>query len=149
MNKLWLLALFILSGCSAGFRDQQIETNCFTPFETESWQFFSTDKGDAYIWLIDIEGRGADDPFLLKNGIKGYVLPDMATSPMEQLESRTKFQFTGRVFRNWPSWAEYYIGGGRKNINLEVTINNQNYLIFEMYIPSRLSSQLQKRCTFE
>ena len=103
----------------------------------------------AYIWPIGgANDDGVDTPFLVKNGINGFLLPINSSMLKESISSRTKLIFTGRVYKKRPNWGEYYIGGSRKNIQLEVTINGKSYLIFEMYIPNYLKGKLSKSCTF-
>jgi hypothetical protein len=95
-----------------------------------------------------VNDDGADTPFLVKNGIKGHLLANKITSPMKEINSKAKLTFTGRVFKKWPNWAEYYIGGSRKNIAIEVTVEGNNYLVFGSDIPWYLSQKLSKRCKF-
>lgn len=133
------------------FSDQEIQADCFPAFTQETWQVFDlleTDK--AYIWSVGgINDNGTDTPFLVKNGISGFLLPDKITMPMESISSKAKLTFTGRVYKKWPSWGEYYIGGSRKNIQLEVTVEGNNYLVFDPYIPRHLKEKLSKKCTFD
>ncbi len=146
-----ILVIFFVTGCSAIFSDQQIENNCFPSFEQDAGQFFTSVKNDtAYIWSIGgIHDDGADTPFLVKNGINGFLMPENITMSMKPVNSSAKLHFTGRVFKKWPNWGGYYIGGSRKNIKLEVTVEGKNYLVFEMYIPGYLKSKLPSQCSFE
>lgn len=142
--------MVFLSGCSAIFSDQKVEENCFPEFTVKAGEFFEVLQNNrAYIWPIGGEGDdSAGTPFLVKNGINGFLLPD-ETMSSSSISSSEKLRFTGRVFKKWPNWGEYYIGSGRKNIKLEVVAKGKKYLVFNMYIPNSLKSKLQQRCTFK
>lgn len=133
------------------FSDQEIEANCFPDYSQKVKYFFKESHNDrAYIWSIGgASDDGADTPFLVENGINGFLLPEKITSPMEIIGEEEKLYFTGRVFKKWPSWGEYYIGDGRKKIKIEVFVRENGYLVFESDIPSSIKNELPNRCTFK
>ena len=146
-----VIFLLFLSGCSPKFNGQEIEEDCFPAFTQEVSQFFDVLQNDqAYIWAVGgVNDDGADTPFLVKNNISGFLLPDEITRPMETISPSAKLNVTGRIFKKWPNWGESIIGGGEKNIKLEVVVEGKTYLVFDFYIPKNLKSKLQGRCTFE
>ena len=145
--------MLFLSGCSAMFKDNQIEENCFYSFSQNVGQFFDVSQGEqAYIWTIGGVGDdGSDTPFLVNNGINGYILTKQVylSTDTNIISSKVKLNFTGRVFKKWPSWFSYYVGGTRKSISLEVVVEDKAYLIFEYYMSKELKDKLEPRCTFE
>lgn len=140
--------LITLSGCATSIK-QEIETHCLSPFTQETQEFFEIlDKDKAYIWAIHKE-RGESAPFLVKNGIKGYLLPNNSSNSDQSIKATSMLTVTGRVYKYTPSWAGANIGGSRKNIQLEVVVEGNNYLVFDLYIPSYLQKKLAKKCTFK
>ena len=133
------------------FSDQEIEADCFpTSNQTVKSFFKELNENRAYIWSIGgVNDDAADTPFLVENGINGFLLPKKITSPMEVVVGEEKLYFTGRVFKKWPSWGEYYIGGGRKNIKIEVFTKGNGYLVFQNDIPNSIKNELPNRCTFK
>jgi hypothetical protein len=137
------------------FKDKQIEENCFYSFSQDVGQFFDVSQSEqAYIWPIGGVGDdGSDTPFLVNNGINGYILTKQVFLSTDtniiSSKSKSKLNFTGRVFKKWPSWFEYYVGGDRKRINFEVVYEDKAYLIFEYYMSKELKDTLEPRCTFE
>ncbi|WP_156836620.1 hypothetical protein [Marinobacter daepoensis] len=146
-----VLPLLFLAGCSAMLSDQEIEADCFPAFNQEVKNFFKElHNSRAYVWSIGgVNDDSADTPFLVENGINGFLLSEKITSPMEILGEEEKLYFTGRVFKKWPSWGEYYIGGGRKNIKIEVFSKGNGYLVFDSDIPGSIKNELPNRCTFK
>ncbi|MCJ8294651.1 MAG: hypothetical protein MJK15_09615 [Colwellia sp.] len=127
-----------------------MKTNCYTSFTQEAWNFFDIpENSNIYIWPIGGENDdGADTPFLVEHEIKGYVLPDNISMFKKFINSKVKLNFTGRVYKKKPDWAEKNLGGSKESIHIEVTIEGNNYLIFDMYIPKHIKEKLSKKCTF-
>ena len=147
MKKLCVIILLSLSGCSAYFRDIEIEKDCYEPFDQKVSEFFhQSQNGDVFVWEVP-EGY-VDAEFFKKNYIQGNLIPDNYTSSNVIISAQSNIKLTGRIFKFWPSWAEYHIGGGRKNIQLEASINGKNYLIFDSYIPKTLKESIINRCKF-
>lgn len=133
------------------FSNQEIEAECFPAFNQNVKGFFKgLHENRAYIWTIGgINDDSADTPFLIENGINGFLLPTKITSPMKVVEEEEHLYITGRVYKKWPNWGEYYIGGGRKHINIEVAAKGNSYLVFQSDIPKSIKNKLPNRCTFK
>ncbi|WP_339374282.1 hypothetical protein [Vibrio metschnikovii] len=101
---------------------------------------------EPQIWKII--GKNAGDDFLKENEILGFVVDSDFSSFMEPLVDREVLKFTGRVYKFWPSWPEKYLGGGRKNIQYEVLIGYDKYLIFDERPRNKRIPSVEKRCDF-
>jgi len=133
------------------FSKQEVEADCFPASNQTVNSFFKElHENRAYIWSIGgVNDDAADTPFLVANGINVFLLPEKINSPMEIIVGEEKLYFTGRVFKKWPSWGEYYIGGGRINIKVEVLAKGNSYLVFQSDIPNSIKNELQNRCTLK
>ena len=149
MSKLLLLFPLLLCSCTPFFSNQEIESACFVQYDsTPLGVFYSRSRDNqAFLWLLN---HGGDDNnnFLKENKIKGYLMPQNITGGMKGLDYSTAITFTGRIFKLWPNWGAYNIGGVRKNLHLEVSINGEQYLLMENYINIDLKINLPKRCQF-
>ncbi|WP_144820864.1 hypothetical protein [Marinobacter piscensis] len=146
-----VLPIIFFAGCSATFSNQEIEAECFPAFNQNVKGFFKElHENRAYIWSIGgANDDSADTPFLVENGINGFLLPEKITSPMKIVEEEEKLYITGRVYKKRPSWGEYYLGGGRKHIKIEVSAKGSSYLVFQSDIPEYIKNELPNRCTFK
>jgi hypothetical protein len=149
MNKVFLLCLLLLSSCTPLFSEQEIESNCFNKYDTTPLDIFSSlpSDSDAFLWLLK-HGGSENNSFLINSQINGYLMPENITMDMEHVINQTVVTITGRVFKLWPSWGEFNIGGGRKSLNIEVLIKGKKYLLMEQFINIDLKLNLPKRCQF-
>jgi hypothetical protein len=149
MKKTFILILLLLTACSPLFSNQEIESDCFLKFNSTPLEIFSSlsTDSDAFLWLA-IHGGNTEHIFLKKNNIQGYLMPENITLDMAHVDNTIDLAFTGRVFKLSPDWSHHHIGGGRKNINLEVEILGKQYLLMEQFINIDLKLNLPKRCQF-
>ncbi|MFT5452941.1 MAG: hypothetical protein ACI9N9_002439 [Enterobacterales bacterium] len=149
LKKVFILFFLSLTACTPFFSNQEIESDCFPKYISNPLDIFSSlsSDSDAFLWLLT---HGGDDnnTFLTKNDIKGFLMPENITRSMDHIDNTVEVSFTGRVFKLWPNWADYNIGGGRKNLNLEVSIKGKQYLLMEQFINIDLKLNLSKRCLF-
>lgn len=134
------IALLVYS-CS---RKQDIQNGCFPSFSMLATDYFGTNE--PHIWRI--LGNSAGDDFLQENEILGYVVERDFSSDMEPLAKKEILKFTGRVYKFWPSWPEKYLGGGDKNIQYEVLVGSDKYLIFDDSPRNKHIPSFEKRCDF-
>ncbi|WP_217557902.1 hypothetical protein [Vibrio metschnikovii] len=131
----------LMYSCS---RKQDIQDDCFQPFSILATDYFGTKEPQRW----KIIGKNAGDDFLKENEILGFVVDSDFSSFMEPLVDREVLKFTGRVYKFWPSWPEKYLGGGRKNIQYEVLIGYDKYLIFDERPRNKRIPSVEKRCDF-
>ena len=149
LKKVFVLFFLLLTACTPFFSNQEIGSDCFPKYNSTPLEIFSSLSSDneAFIWLLT-HGGSDNNTFLTKNDIKGFLMPENITSSMEHIDNTVEVIFTGRIFKLSPNWAEYNIGGGRKNLNLEVLIQGEQYLLMEQFFDIDLKLNLPKRCQF-
>ncbi|MGM0769068.1 MAG: hypothetical protein ACQEV6_13680 [Pseudomonadota bacterium] len=123
MVSLLVMGSLPLTGC---YRKYAIETNCFEPFSIEATEYF--DAPSPHIWPL--RRSNAQAAALLDSGVMGFIVEYDIVSDALPLSDDGVLTFSGNVYKFWPGWAEMHIGGGRKNLQLEVEMADRTYLVF-------------------
>ncbi len=146
LKKVFVLFL-LLTACTPFFSKKEIESDCFPKYNSTPLEIFSllSSDSDAFLWLLT-HGGSDNNTFLIQNDIKGFLMPENITRSMEHIDNTIEVLFTGRIFKLWPNWANYNIGGGRKNLSFEVSIQGEQYLLMEQFFDIDLKLNLPKRC---
>lgn len=85
---------------------------------------------------------------MVDSGVMGFVVEYDIVADALPLADDGVLNFTGNVYKFWPSWAEKHIGGGQKNIQLEVELAGQTYLVFSEIPRNERFPVLAHRCEF-
>ena len=138
---LLVTGLLFLTGC---YKKYAFETNCFDPFSIEATEYF--DAPSPHIWPLRRSNTQAAE--LVDSGVMGFVVEYDIVADALPLADDGVLNFTGNVYKFWPSWAEKHIGGGQKNIQLEVELAGQTYLVFSDIPRNERFPVLAHRCEF-
>ncbi|MFA0569694.1 hypothetical protein [Vibrio gallaecicus] len=144
MRAVWIFIIIVSTLVYGCMRRESIERNCFEPFSISPTDYFNTPE--PQLWYI-IGGNSGDD-FLVDNNIFAYVVEGDFAQKMTPLDPDSSVNFTGNVYKFWPSWPEKFLGGGDNNIQFEVFIDRGKFLVFDELERNENIPSIEERCDF-
>ncbi|HIF5971456.1 TPA: hypothetical protein ACX3GO_004501 [Vibrio parahaemolyticus] len=133
--QILITSLLLLVGCG----EIVIEDGCFEPFKINANYLFESESVRA----IPLDGYNEEEQFLRGHDVVGYVYEG---STYSTLESEASLEFTGRVFKSTPGWAERYLGSSSESIMFEAVYEELNYVVFNHDPQNRKLPSLVERC---